>query len=268
MCGRFGFIYPSPEDWADVTADLTHTDKFKESYAELRDKTLNRTNIAPTQIIPTIVYSQKEESYLVVPMRWGWEPVWMKYGQLHNANFQTVMNPSKSTWKKDLIERRCLIPASFFYDWQRRNDGTKIPWKIERADRKLMFFAGLYQYAPIRKNPNEKVLTTAMITYHGNRLMQMINNDEPPGTQPVFLERNQLGLWLDPMLKNPQVISTLIQQYREEEITVTPLLSVGNDKIGAAPIEREWIDPYDVQTEYYPEPISTRYQKPDNSWCT
>ena len=95
--------------------------------------------------------------------------------------------------------------------------------------------------------------------------MQMLNNDEPPGTQTVFLEPNQIGLWLDPKLQEPNDIAALVRQYREDEIKVTPLLAVGNDKSGAGPMERDWIDPYDVKTPYYAEPIDTRYQKPKPS---
>lgn len=254
MCGRFGFIYPSQEDWADATVDMALDAKFNASFEIEKAKLPSRTNIAPTQNVLTIVYSQKEKSHLVVPMRWGWEPSWKKAGQLHNANFQTIINPSKTVWKKDFVSRRCVLPASFFYDWQTRDDGTKVPWKIERTDGKTMFLAGVFQFGPLRKNPNEKILTVAVITFHGNRLMQKINNADPPGTQTVFIEKSDLRRWLDPKIENPQDIAALVRQYNEDAIRVTPLLAVGNDKSGTMPLERGWIDPLDVSTPYFENP--------------
>ncbi|MBS0617858.1 MAG: SOS response-associated peptidase family protein [Spirochaetes bacterium] len=263
MCGRFGFIYPSAEDWADATADLEYTQEYKKAYKKLLAERKNRTNIAPTQIIPTIAYSEKENSHLIVEMRWGWEPVWRPFGQLHNANFQTVLNPSKPTWKKDFVERRCIIPASFTYDWQVRDDGKKIPWKLERSDGKLMFLAALWQYDTIRKDREKKVLTVAMMTQHGNKLFQMLNNDEPPGTQPILLESNQLSAWLNPEIKDPVAIASLIRLNGDDEFKATPLAQIGNDETEEYPVDGHWVDPYAVKTEYYSEPTETRYSKPE-----
>ncbi len=262
MCGRFGFIYPSTEDWAEAIAELGYSTKLQEAFEKELSEYAGRTNIAPTQTIATIAYSEKEKSPVLVPMRWGWEPLWRPYGQIHNANLETILNPHKNTWKKDFTERRCLIPATFFYDWQRRDDGTKLPWKIQKANGKLMLFAGVYQYEPIRSNREEKVLTVAMITQHGNRLMQKLNNDEPPGTQPVILDHDQLSKWLNPEIKDPQEIAGCIRTYAEAEIKVQPLSKVGNDKTGEPPVAGTPADPYEVKTEYYPEPTETRYQQP------
>jgi len=253
MCGRFGFIYPSAEDWAESTADLAYSEKLKKAYDEELPQ-YARTNIAPTQTVPTIVYSEKEKTYLMVPMRWGWEPLWRPNGQIHNGNLQTILDPHKTTWKKDFATRRCLIPASFFYDWQQRDDAVKFPWKIERADGKLIFFAGLFQYDTLRKNRNEKVLTTVIITQHGNKLMQALNNSDPPGTQPVILDYDTLSHWLNPQIKDPRVIAKLIRIYSEQEIQVTPLEKIGNDNTKEPPQAREWIDPYAVKTAYCPNP--------------
>ena len=262
MCGRFGFIYPSVEDWTDYTADLQYNQQFNEYYENELAKLRARTNITPMQTVETIVFSKRENAYMMVPMRWGWEPPWSERLMLHNSNFQTVMNPSKPTWKEDLKLRRCIIPASFHYDWQVRDDGTKVPWKVERADGRLMFFAGLFQYGPSRKKPEEKILTTTVITFHGNKLMQMLNNDEPPGTQTVFLEENKLAGWLNPDMTEPEDIAKFVRQHAETEIKVTPLFKVGDDKNGILPEQREWMDPYAVATQYYPEPIDTRYANP------
>jgi len=263
MCGRFGFIYPSAEDWAAATADLKYNGNMQAAFERELAKVQQRTNIAPTQLIPTMAFSEKDNEYKMVVMRWGYEPEWRPYGQLHNANYQTILDPEKRTWKKDFRERRCIIVASFTYDWQWRRDGTKVPWKVERADGKLMYLAGLYQYETIRSNRQEKVLTVAMMTTHGNRLFQCLNNDEEPGTMPVMLDPDKVGQWLDPNLKDPEEIAKLIRFTSDEEFKATPLQKVGNDNQGELPLEMEPIDPYDVDTEYYPEPSKERYKKPN-----
>jgi putative SOS response-associated peptidase YedK len=254
MCGRFGFIYPSKEDWEDALADLKAGNEFvEESYEAIRQLP-PRYNIAPTQEIPTIVFSAKEQKYKVMPMFWGWNNPYNEYGQLHNANFGSVLSEDSKFWKKAFRERRCLIPATFFYDWQvidrSKTKKKKLPWKITCKKYKIMFFAGLFIYQNFKKE-EEKSLRAAFITQHGCDLMQKINNAEngkPPGTQPVILEYHKLHSWLNPAISEIGEVAKLISFYEGSDIDVVPLANIGDDTTHTDAAPRDWVDPYAVDT--------------------
>ena len=58
-----------------------------------------------------------------------------------NARAESVME--RPIWRNALDERRCLIVADGFYEWQKRADGRKQPYWITRADHQPFAFAGL-----------------------------------------------------------------------------------------------------------------------------
>src|SRR6188768_425011 len=105
MCGRFGLNHPHPvlADWYRITF-----------MPELKP----RYNIAPTMDIPVIRASERGREGSI--MRWGFIPYWAKEGQklpvLNNARAETVA--AKSTFKQSFHQRRCLIPASGFFEWK------------------------------------------------------------------------------------------------------------------------------------------------------
>ena len=81
-------------------------------------------------------------------MRWGFIPSWVKEIKpgkpLINARGETVAE--KPSFRNAFKRRRCLIPADGFYEWQGDIPGKKQPWFIERRDRGLMAFAGLWEH--------------------------------------------------------------------------------------------------------------------------
>ncbi len=78
-----------------------------------------RFNIAPTQLAP-VVLPRHEGDREVVLMRWGLIPLWAKDesigGRLANARGETLAEKPafREAWKR----RRCLIPATAFYEWR------------------------------------------------------------------------------------------------------------------------------------------------------
>jgi putative SOS response-associated peptidase YedK len=107
MCGRFN-LRTNPHDFAEIFAVIR----------SLHDADLKpRYNIAPTQTIP-IVRGQEGERE-AVETTWGFTPQWSKAVMI-NAKCETVA--TLRTFSKAFRERRCLIPASGFYEWEKRED--------------------------------------------------------------------------------------------------------------------------------------------------
>ncbi len=104
-----------------------------------------RYNSAPTQQIPIIRLNETGERELA-QVRWGFVPFWAKDpsigSKMINARAETIATAPafRSAFKKT----RCLIPASGFYEWQKREDRSRQPVHIGMKDGAPFAFAGLW----------------------------------------------------------------------------------------------------------------------------
>lgn len=146
-----------------------------------------RYNIAPTQTLPVITNEKPDEiSYL----RWGLVPSWAKdasgAAKMNNARSETAAE--KPSFRTPFRRRRCLIPASGFYEWQQREDG-KSPMFIHLKDREVFGMAGLWD---VWKSPDGGELRTfSVLTTDANPFMTPIHD-----RMPVILRREDYALWL------------------------------------------------------------------------
>lgn len=150
-----------------------------------------RYNVAPTQQINVVHDLEDDSSHHLTRMRWGLVPFWakdIKIGQkMINARSETVAE--KPAFRNALKHRRCLIPASGFFEWKREKD-KKQPWYISRADVDPLTFAGLYERW---KSPEgEEVLSCSIITCGPNAVMEPIHN-----RMPVVLNSTDFDQWLE-----------------------------------------------------------------------
>ncbi len=140
MCGRFTQNFT----WKELVDLYRLTNP---SIPNLRSS----WNIAPTQDAGVIV---PEESGLIYKtMRWGLVPMWAKDikigNQAINARVETAAAKPlfRGAWK----ERRCLVPASGFYEWktfpssETKSKPVKQPFYITRKDGLPLTFAGLWE---------------------------------------------------------------------------------------------------------------------------
>lgn len=130
MCGRYGLNHPDP-----VLAGWHRAS----SMPEFRP----RYNIAPTMDILTM--RETASSRIGSMMRWGLIPFWAKdlkkIPVMNNARAETVAD--KPMFRQALRERRCLIPASGFFEWKAEGRG-KQPFFISSRDDAPFSFAGIW----------------------------------------------------------------------------------------------------------------------------
>ena len=148
-----------------------------------------RFNICPTQNITTVVSG--EDGRHLVPMRWGFLPHWYKTDRdgplLINARAETIAE--KPAFRKACRERRCLIPASGFYEWTKTEEGERLPWYIHPSQADHTALAGIWQdwIAP----EGQTVTTCAVVTTAANEAMAQIHH-----RMPVTIRPDDYGLWL------------------------------------------------------------------------
>jgi putative SOS response-associated peptidase YedK len=178
MCGRFTLLEP-----VDAMASQFMATQVRSEFET------PRFNIAPTQIIPAVVFYLGERQ--IVDMRWGFIPHWYKSPSdgplLINARSETI--DEKPAFRGAFETRRCLIPASGFYEWHREKGKGKEPYYIESQRNEMMAFGAIWQ---AWTNPDgERHITVAMITQAAGPQIAPIHHREP-----VVIAPNNQSVWL------------------------------------------------------------------------
>lgn len=103
---------------------------------------------------------------------------------LINARAETIAE--KPAFREACRVRRCLIPATGFYEWTKDAEGARLPWYIQRADAAPLALAGVWQgWGP------DRLATCAVVTCGANTAMGAIHH-----RMPVVLEPSDWGKWL------------------------------------------------------------------------
>ncbi len=177
MCGRFAVTLPS-----DAMAQLFAARPAN----DLPD--VPNFNICPTNSVHVV--TSEEGDRALQSFRWGFLPHWYKTPSdgplLINARSETIAK--KPAFKTAARARRCLIPATGFYEWTKDPDGNRLPWYISPQEGEVLAFAGVWQSwdkddAPIK--------TCAIVTTSANTTMSAIHH-----RMPVILSDKDWPLWL------------------------------------------------------------------------
>jgi len=178
MCGRFAITLP-----ADAMARL-----FAATPANDLPVTPNY-NVCPTNRVHAVL--SDENGRRLVAMRWGFLPHWYETPGdgplLINARAETIAQ--KPAFRAACRDRRCLVPASGFYEWMKDADGNRLPWYVSRTDGAPMVFAGIWQdWMP---KDGETVRSCAIVTTAANRTLAHVHD-----RMPVLLGPEDWALWL------------------------------------------------------------------------
>ena len=164
-----------------------------------------RYNVAPTQPVP-IVRAAGEHGYELVDARWGLIPAWSKEPRTayatFNARVETVA--SKPAFRAAYRARRCLVPASGFYEW-REEGGQKQPWYFSAADGRELAFAGLWEEWRGPESP--LLLSCTILVGTANDLVAPIHD-----RMAVILGADDYATWLDPA-QDPAAVAVLLRPF-------------------------------------------------------
>lgn len=173
MCGRFTITHPNEALAALFGAvpgnDLPEGPNY---------------NVCPTN--PVAVVTSEGGQRRLRAMRWGFLPSWYKTPAdgplIINARSETVA--TKPAFREAVRARRCLVPASGFYEWSEGPKGERLPWYFVRRDGAPMALAGLWQRW-------QDIDTVAIVSTAAGEGMAGLHHREP-----VILEAEDWPLWL------------------------------------------------------------------------
>ena len=138
MCGRFS-SNADELTWKEY-ADLLGFDLLR--------AIAPRYNIAPSQPVEIVRLSPATGKPELVPVKWGLVPSWAKDPAIGNRmiNARAETAHEKPSFRAAFKHRRCVIPATGFYEWQARGKGPKQPYHITMKAGGLFSMAGLWEH--------------------------------------------------------------------------------------------------------------------------
>jgi putative SOS response-associated peptidase YedK len=209
MCGRF-----------NLRLSPTELQEFFDLFRA--PEVVPRFNIAPLQ--PVLTVTVEEAGYRAGKFRqWGFLPSWAKSPAegAHMINARSESAASKPAFRTAFRLRRCLIPASGFYEWERIDKRTVQPWHITLRSGEPMAFAGLWERWT---GPDQRVLETCTIlTTAANDFMAVLHD-----RMPVILPRAAFSTWLDPLLTDPEALAPWLVPCPADWLTRTPVSTAVN----------------------------------------
>src|SRR5258708_11119958 len=182
MCGRYGRRADKQRiaEWMEThNTDVLHDSYLGPSYT-----------VAPQSCQPVVRINRDTGERELAIMRWGFVPFWsndtkIAYSTI-NARAETIA--TSPTFREAMKRRRCLVPADWFYEWQKIDAKNKQPYAIGMRDDSLFAFAGLWDRW-IDKATNQSLETYTIITTDANELMQTLHTRMPVILSPGAYNR-------------------------------------------------------------------------------
>ena len=181
MCGRYG---------ADEKVNTWIASRCQTS----SDNILRVGDIRPGERTPAIIMGRSKP--LVVPMTWG---IQGKSGLIINARKETIWE--KPSFRHLIQNRRCLLPASCFYEW----DSEKHKATLSGKDDEMLFLAGVYQAEP----EGERFV---IITAPADETVRPIHD-----RMPVRIPESLISAWLSDADSAKELLDSATVPLRREQ---------------------------------------------------
>jgi putative SOS response-associated peptidase YedK len=209
MCGRYT-LNKKP-------ANLAKRFDVKDVPEDLREN----FNVSPSQIMPVITEDEDGNRHLE-QMKWGIPRVLGKdlVKELINTRSDKAFG---NFWKKTVLHKRCLVPATGFYEWRASKDG-KTPFFIHPKDIELYSFAGIW--STWKNEDGQEIKTYSIMTTEPNSEMKAIHN-----RMPVILHPEDEASWIEPSNDNPESLEKLLFPLEDDSLEIYEVSRAVNNPI-------------------------------------
>lgn len=234
VCGRFTSTTPVEDLAAYFAVDEVAVDEVAVEHEG------PRWNVAPTDTILGIV--DRDGTRRMGSFRWGLVPFWAKDpsvgSRMINARAETIAE--KPAYARPFEQRRCLVPADGFYEWQSRPDHKgKQPFHIRRRDGEPLAIAALWDsWRPERGSDAGRLVSCVLITTDSNELLRPLHD-----RMPVVLQPSVWDAWLDPDNHDIDALAALLAPAPEDLLEAIPVSTAVSNVRNDGPELLEPIDP-------------------------
>ena len=181
MCGRY---YLDEEIQSERL--LTQMKQAMRISARICANMKTQGEIRPTDIAPVIAPSSLNRRIGAFPMQWGF--VHPKRGMLvFNTRSETAAE--KDLFVTSVDDRRCLIPASGYYEWKKTDNGKKDKYAFFSESGEPLYLAGLY----IRTSDANRLPCFSILTRDAEKDLKAIHP-----RMPVIVPYEKAEEWLSP----------------------------------------------------------------------
>lgn len=181
MCGRYKL-----EDKIDDERLEEQVRQAIRIAAKLDAKIKTAGEIRPTDIAPVLAPSALNRALGAFPMQWGFT---------HPRRGMLVFNTRMETARErgmlagSIDDRRCLIPASCYYEWKKTDTGQKERYAFRSGDGSTLLMAGLY----IRTSDPRRLPCFTILTQDADRSIRDLHP-----RMPVLVPFGRVEEWLSP----------------------------------------------------------------------
>lgn len=160
---------------------------------------LPKDEVYPSDTVPVVINQGGKQLSM---LKWGFSPSFAKR-PIINARSETI--DIKPTFKSSFFNRRCLIPATGFFEWEKK-DGKKIKRRIQLDDEEIFSMAGIYNEFIDKQGNPFKAFTILTIT--PNKSMERIHD-----RMPVIIDKTKEDIWLDNNIRDVGLLKSLLKPY-------------------------------------------------------
>ncbi|MBD3190744.1 MAG: hypothetical protein GF308_08870 [Candidatus Heimdallarchaeota archaeon] len=230
MCGRFAQISPAHilRKIFRLLADLPEIPP--------------RYNIAPGQniyVIRDIVIREEQQQTSETPefkrelsqLKWGLIPFWAEDSKIGSRfiNARAESAAKKEAYRVSFRNRRCLIPADGFYEWETQFKGRKQPFFVRPKNDQPFALAGLWDRW---EDPmgGTVIESCTILTTEANELLKPIHK-----RMPAIISPDNYDLWLNPTMNRPDRLNPLLQPFESSAMIIYPVSSYANNSQNEGP---------------------------------
>jgi putative SOS response-associated peptidase YedK len=166
MCGRYNFTIEQSEEIKNIL------EKFN---AKSDKSEIKRGEVFPTNRMPILI--EKNQEISPVLSIWGF-PGYDRKGVIINARAETALE--KRMFRDSLLNRRCIILSTGFYEW----DGRKQKFLFRQEGSSTVYMAGVYQY-------DQEEMRFVILTTGANESVREVHS-----RMPLVIPKSEVEAWI------------------------------------------------------------------------